>query len=177
VTSIVSYLKSEPASGDDYLSSPPPASVDRGYHKIQGCVKRNGWTAMCWGRGGAHGIAKMTICKAPYRLDRGLPSMRAHSSKRKARSSATLPHSSSLIRTYFLNLRLNPTSLTRLRLPMDGIKPTFTRCNMLSSSKDAYQPFYSPPRPRPPPPCSGQPWPGPKLFSYWPDGPRPTGPW
>jgi hypothetical protein len=46
----------------------------------------------------------------------------------------------------------------------------------LKSRCKTFQPLYCSPRPRPPP-CSGQPWPGPILFSYLPEGPRPTGPW
>jgi hypothetical protein len=56
------------APGDVHLWSVAPASVNREYHRIWGCVKRNPWTATSCGFGGAHGIEKMTLCKAPYRF-------------------------------------------------------------------------------------------------------------
>jgi len=70
----MSYLNSEPASGDVYRSSPAPASVNRGYHKIRGSVKGIAPTAISWGLGKAEGIGEMTICKLADQFGRSLPS-------------------------------------------------------------------------------------------------------
>jgi hypothetical protein len=66
------YTNSEPAGGDVYLSSPPPASVPPGYHKIQGWVKRNAPTPTFWGWGSTEGIVEETIGKVAYQSCRSL---------------------------------------------------------------------------------------------------------
>ena len=69
---MMSELNSEPASGDDYISSSAPASVRLGYHKMLEAVKRIAPTATSWGRGRIYGIAEETICKAPHQFGRSL---------------------------------------------------------------------------------------------------------
>ena len=71
---MMSYLNSDPADMDVYLSSSAPASVDRGYHKIWGAVKKSAPTVTSWGRGEAYGIVEETICKVAYQFGRSLPS-------------------------------------------------------------------------------------------------------
>ncbi len=65
-------LNWEPAGGEVYLSSPPPASVKPGYHKIWECAKRNAPTAPFWGRGEACEIVEKMKGKLLY-CPAGLP--------------------------------------------------------------------------------------------------------
>jgi hypothetical protein len=66
-------LNSQPVDMDVYIWSPGPHSVDRGYHKILGWVKRNAPTATSWGRGEAYGIVEITKGKLTYHICRSLP--------------------------------------------------------------------------------------------------------
>jgi len=83
---MMSYLNSEPAGVDVYLSSPAPASVNRGYHRIQGWVKRNAPTATFGAGAKPTGWAKRTIYKLPYQL-RGSLSLNDEGTPRQARRS------------------------------------------------------------------------------------------
>ena len=69
---MMSELNSEPASGDDYISSSAPASVRLGYHKIRGSVKKHASTATSWGWGKVEGIGEKTRCKLAYQVSGSL---------------------------------------------------------------------------------------------------------
>jgi hypothetical protein len=62
----MSYLNAEPAGGDVYLSSPPPASVNPGYHTILGAVKRWTDTPPSGGSMGRHRSVGKMIVKLAY---------------------------------------------------------------------------------------------------------------
>ena len=53
-------LNAERAGVDVHLSSMTPTSVNQGYHKTWGWVKRTAPTATSWGWGGADGIVELT---------------------------------------------------------------------------------------------------------------------
>jgi len=70
----MSNLNSESASRDVYISSPLPASVDRGYHRIWGWVKKYDPTTTFWAWGGAYEIVEKMKGKLAYWGSRSLPS-------------------------------------------------------------------------------------------------------
>jgi hypothetical protein len=70
---VMRKLNSDPASGNVYISSPAPGSVNRGYHKIRGGVKRNVPTATSGGWGKTDEIEEMTIDKLAYQFGKSLP--------------------------------------------------------------------------------------------------------
>jgi len=80
VYSVMRNLNSESASGDLYISSPTPASVNRAYHEIWEPVKKGGPTAISWGSDRGldleAGVARRQTVSVNAAT--GLPVVRAH---------------------------------------------------------------------------------------------------